>query len=809
MSGKYISRPLGKNILSSKKSVAILEGARAVGKTMLAHEELERNGYRYYTLADDRTYKDAQANPSSWVGALTTPAVIDEAQRVNGLPLAIKEVVDAANYDRPQFILTGSASLGRSGLDGQDPLTRRAQRFTLHPFTRRELANVAYNLVDDLWDATPREDFSDRQNRHMVFLDMLKGGFPAYALSGSVFNPERHIANVLDDIDSVLGDALLPDERFDGAISRAILNKLLSQPGGILNVSRIGNELGHQDRTVNSYISMFLRRFLVRSLPNLNQKAGKQSFTRSKMHPIDTSFSIAAMMNAGLDVEADAKFGEVLESYVVAQVVPDVQTASKRTECFYWREAGRSPKEVDIVLKRGEQLLGIEVKSSATFSDADLRGLRALSNDRRFVRGYVVYMGSETVRVSDRIWAIPLSSLYSQQAFERNETSQKNRKETGSMGTSSSDYRDNSSPMVDANIFLSYHHADNDHLDGMIVDLMREVVREYEFQFGSTLSLFVDSDSIKWGDDWRHEIRKNIEATTFIVPALTPRYIRSSACREEISQFLSYTSEMPGRQVLTLVWQPVEKSGEMEGDSILDAILGRQYEEVHMLRDLDPKDPEYRKVVRHLAARMREAVQENRDAAASRPEQQGDEDVDSEETLEDLLEKLGGLNEDSEKFNEKAGAFVESLTQLVNYLGENPVPANGDAKAYKAWSLRVASETKENLHVLNASSDDIGSFWMKFMDTVDDATRLYSRLPIEQQADCLDSLSNTLYSMKASFSGLNGVEALELQFNMIRMLSPRLKPLSEGFVKALRLVQDMTNALDSRIQMVDDLRAMG
>ena len=44
---------------------------------------------------------------------------------------------------------------------------------------------------------------------------------------------------------------------------------------------------------------------------------------------------------------------------------------------------------------------------------------------------------------------------------------------------------------------------------------------------------------------------------------------------------------------------------------------------------------------------------------------------------------------------------------------------------------------------------------------------------------------------------------------MIRMLSPRLKPLSEGFVKALRLVQDMTNALDSRIQMVDDLRARG
>ena len=55
MPGRYIPRPLGNRILKSKKSVVILEGARAVGKTKLANEELVRNGYRYYTLADTRT----------------------------------------------------------------------------------------------------------------------------------------------------------------------------------------------------------------------------------------------------------------------------------------------------------------------------------------------------------------------------------------------------------------------------------------------------------------------------------------------------------------------------------------------------------------------------------------------------------------------------------------------------------------------------------------------------------------------------------------------------------------------------------
>ena len=135
----YIQRSLRQAILKASQKVVIVEGARAVGKTSMARHELEPAGYSYYTLADNATYEIAKADPDFWVESINHPAIIDEAQRVKGLTLALKEYVDRQEELGVYFILTGSASIGKAGLDGQDPLTRRCQRFTLNPFTQREI----------------------------------------------------------------------------------------------------------------------------------------------------------------------------------------------------------------------------------------------------------------------------------------------------------------------------------------------------------------------------------------------------------------------------------------------------------------------------------------------------------------------------------------------------------------------------------------------------------------------------------------------------------------------------------------------
>ena len=99
----YIKRPLGNKLASAYSKVVILEGARAVGKTMLMKQELEPKGYSYFSLANESTYLLAKEDIDTWVKNLPRPAIIDEAQRISNLPLAVKEVVDGTRIHPNSF----------------------------------------------------------------------------------------------------------------------------------------------------------------------------------------------------------------------------------------------------------------------------------------------------------------------------------------------------------------------------------------------------------------------------------------------------------------------------------------------------------------------------------------------------------------------------------------------------------------------------------------------------------------------------------------------------------------------------------
>ena len=308
----YVPRPLAASILACQAKVAIIEGARAVGKTSLAHNELESRGFTYYSLAEQNTYDYASRNLSEWVNGLKLPAIIDEAQRIPDLPLAIKERVDGLPSTGLQVVLTGSASINRKGLEGQDPLARRSRRFTLHPLTRREIAKILDSIVDDLWEGSVDHTFQSDVSRKGLYDLIALGGFPQYALGAQFTSSRERYLSIRDDIDGVLGDTILPGEQLDKTIAHAVLRSLLGLPGGILKVSRISNDLGYDSRTISRYIGIFERRFLIHSLPNLRLAAHKQNVAHSKIHPVDTSFSCELLSESGKDpLSEPGQFGGI------------------------------------------------------------------------------------------------------------------------------------------------------------------------------------------------------------------------------------------------------------------------------------------------------------------------------------------------------------------------------------------------------------------------------------------------------------------------------------------------------------------
>lgn len=73
---------------------------------------------------------------------------------------------------------------------------------------------------------------------------------------------------------------------------------------------------------------------------------------------------------------------------------------------------------MDIVLENAAgQVVGVEVKASATLSGSDIRGLKALEEaaGKKWLRGVVLYTGTEVIPFAGNLHAVPLPRLWSRQ----------------------------------------------------------------------------------------------------------------------------------------------------------------------------------------------------------------------------------------------------------------------------------------------------------------------------------------------------------------------------------------------------------
>ena len=790
MTDKYIHRPLADQVCRSHRKVVVIEGARAVGKTMLAQTELvNKRNYHYVTLADNLTYHDALRNVDDWLSRLPRPIVIDEAQRIGGLPLAIKGIVDASNASAPQFILTGSASITRTGLDGQDPLTRRSQRFTLSPMTVREInRNADTSIVDILWDANPNLEWTTDNSREDLFARMKVGGFPNYAISQTIMSDSERRLYIRDDIENTLGDTILPEEQFNKSLAQDLLNELLCIPGRVLNVSALASTLNRDKRTIQRYISIFMRRFLLTYLPNLALTGQKQTLTRAKIHPIDTSLSVEAIRRSGKDPLGDPViFGMLFESFVVNQIVPEVQWSQIHPDLFFWRTSGKEAHEVDLVLVHDNELIGIEVKSSGRLHQGDFKGLEALKNkDPRFRKGFIVYTGNKILQHSSDMWAIPVSALWEKGAFAME-------KETTAL---------NAIPqaatileterMTDANLFLSYSHADNDFLDGKIVDLARTIAESYRFITGHDVSLFIDSESINWGDDWRRALRSSVDATNFFMPAVTPNYLNSKAFREEYLQFETQLSETSQKKILPLMWQRIPNLDQNSTDPVLNSIKRTQWLDVDSLQDLMPSSPEYKKQARVIARKLQEIINANRKALETSIQKPSTKITQPQKSHDDLIHQFGNIERALPKMNQSVNTMTSSMTSIVETLNDNPMPADASAQQMIQWSEDISRKIDPRVSTLNDSITMLGNQW----HTVSDAMRTYKSLIMQMpdgdekrsaQEQCDSALQSIVLSLTMSGN-------IREQLGLMRMIGNMvfaLRPMSQAFENTFNLMDSI------------------
>src|SRR3989339_2097873 len=123
-----------------KNKVILLFGARQVGKTTVLREIQRKYPESVYLNCDEPDVRESFTNATSTaLRALVNGkklVLLDEAQRVDGIGLTLKLMVD--NFPEVQVIATGSSSFELSNKT-TEPLTGRKYEFFLFPFSVEEL----------------------------------------------------------------------------------------------------------------------------------------------------------------------------------------------------------------------------------------------------------------------------------------------------------------------------------------------------------------------------------------------------------------------------------------------------------------------------------------------------------------------------------------------------------------------------------------------------------------------------------------------------------------------------------------------
>ncbi len=392
--------------------VVLIHGPRQAGKSTLARQ-LIADGYpaRYVTLDDAIILAAAREDPAGFLSGFDGPIVLDEIQRAPELMLAIKATVDRDR--RPgRFLLTGSTKVLLLP-QLADSLAGRMEIVTLLPLSQGEIAGGRERFVDLCfgpdWGLPP--DGGD--DRSEILRRALRGGYPEPVARASESRRSAWYGSYLTAI--LQRDVRdLADIADLSAVPR-LLTLLAARSASLLNYSELSRSLGTPLTTLKRYVTLLENTFLIQATPAWTGGLGRRVVKSSKMALLDTGLMAHLL---GLEL---ARFdrdptlaGPLLETFIGAELRKQIGWSDVQPSLFHFRSANGF--EVDLVLEdRAGRLVGIEIKARATVNGADFRGLRMLAavSGARFARGVVLHTGSQSVAFGDRLWALPMSTVWS------------------------------------------------------------------------------------------------------------------------------------------------------------------------------------------------------------------------------------------------------------------------------------------------------------------------------------------------------------------------------------------------------------
>ena len=397
------------NAMHEARAVAVL-GPRQAGKSTLARVLAEGPlPADYVTLDDEAARSLAAADPQGFVAGLGRRTIIDEVQRAPDLLLAIKARLDGD--DTPgQFLLTGSANLRRIPTVA-DALPGRVDYMTLWPFTQGEIHGRRGGIVERLFGGDVPNRSGAPVGRGAYAEILLRGGFPEAVRRGASARRRFFDSYVATIVERDIGDT----SRVHDPESVGLLLRLVAaRSGSLARYDALARDAAIDGKTAKAYVGVLERLFLIRERRAWHVNLGRRQIKAPKLYVSDSGL-LAALVGANEEriIHDDAVAGALIETFVANELERQASWLPEPLSFWHYRAGDR---EVDVIIERPSgEVVGIEVKASATIRSHDFRGLAHLRDQlgERLVTGIVLYAGERTLPFGPRLWALPLQALWS------------------------------------------------------------------------------------------------------------------------------------------------------------------------------------------------------------------------------------------------------------------------------------------------------------------------------------------------------------------------------------------------------------
>ena len=325
----------------NRGKVIVILGARQTGKTTLLNE-LSTDAHHLLKLNCD-DYDDVQLlenRTSTELRLLLEPydmVLIDEAQRVTDIGLTLKKIGDL-KLSGIEIIVTGSSSLDIANRTNE-PATGRLIEHRMFPLSLSELAQHS----------------NQRDEGRLLPNRLIYGMYP------EVVTDPAHARQLL----STLANNYLYKDilSYKGMKKPEILQKLLQalalQLGSEVSYNELSNLLGIDRETVENYIGLLEKCFVVFRLPSFSRNQRNEIKKGKKVYFYDNGIRNAILSNfAPLELRTDV--GMLWENFMISERMKRNAYTDSYANLYFWRT--HDQKEIDLIEEEDGLLRTYEFK---------------------------------------------------------------------------------------------------------------------------------------------------------------------------------------------------------------------------------------------------------------------------------------------------------------------------------------------------------------------------------------------------------------------------------------------------------------